>query len=113
LYAGGLVFQPLSLPLFEHVYGRHGASKAPPSLLAEVTEYRQLADESIVVLSQVLAADITFGYSTSFCRLQNVNGVDIKNIYHLAAVCDNCTEEFLQFDLDHGAHASDLPRLDK
>ena len=51
--AGGLVFQPLSQPLLEHFYGRHVASKAPPSLLAEVSEFRQSGDESVVVLSQV------------------------------------------------------------
>lgn len=88
--------------MLEHVYGRHALSKAPPSLLAEFKKYRQLEDESIVVLSQVLAADLTVGYSTSFCRLKNVNGVDIRNIYHLAEICDNCTDEFVQFVLDHG-----------
>ena len=51
--AGGLVFQPLSQPLLEHFYGRHVASKAPPSLLAEASEFRTTPDESIVVLSQV------------------------------------------------------------
>lgn len=52
--AGGMVFQPLSQPLLEHYYGRHVASKAPPSLLAELSQFREHVDESIVVLSQVL-----------------------------------------------------------
>lgn len=51
--AGGMVFQPLSQPLLEHYYGRHVASKAPPSLLAELSQFREHVDESIVVLSQV------------------------------------------------------------
>jgi PDZ domain len=98
-----LVFQPLSQPLLEHFFGRHVASKAPPSLLAEASEFRGSPDESIVVLSQVLAADITFGYHSSFCRLKSVNGIEIQNIYHLAEVCDNCTDEFVQFDTINSA----------
>jgi PDZ domain len=47
------VFQPLSQPLLEHYYGRHVASKAPPSLLAELSQFREHVNESIVVLSQV------------------------------------------------------------
>ena len=100
LRAGGLVFQPLSQPLLEHFYGRHLPSKAPPSLLAEVTEFRTHVDESIIVLSQVLAADTTFGYHNQFCRLHAVNGTAIRNIYQLARVCDTCTTEFVQFDIE-------------
>ena len=100
LVAGGLVFQPLSQPLLEHFYGRHLPSKAPPSLLAEVTEFRTHVDESIIVLSQVLAADTTFGYHNQFCRLHAVNGTAIRNIYQLARVCDTCTTEFVQFDIE-------------
>jgi PDZ domain len=105
------VFQPLSQPLLEHFYGRHVASKAPPSLLAEASEFRASPDESIVVLSQVLAADITFGYHSSFCRLKTVNDVEIENIYHLAEVCDNCTDEFVRFDMDRSAPPPSLDVL--
>lgn len=94
------MFQPLSQPLLEHFYGRHLPSKAPPSLLAEVSEFRRHVDESIVVLSQVLAADTTFGYHNQFCRLNSVNGTAIRNIYQLAHVCDTCTTEFVQFDIE-------------
>ena len=52
---------------------------------------------------QVLAADVTFGYHSSFCRLKSVNKIEIQNIYHLAEVCDTCTDEFLQFDMDRSA----------
>jgi hypothetical protein len=48
---------------------------------------------------QVLAADVTFGYHCQFGRLNSVNGVNIMNIYQLANVCDNCTSEFVIFDL--------------
>jgi hypothetical protein len=49
------VFQPLSQPLLEHYYGRQAAAKAPPALLAELSQFREHVDESIVVLSQVPA----------------------------------------------------------
>lgn len=47
---------------------------------------------------------MTFGYHSSFCRLKSVNKIPIQNIYHLAEVCDQCTDEFLQFDMDRSAH---------
>lgn len=97
------MFQPLSQSLLQHFYGRHVASKAPPSLLAEISEFREEPNESIVILSQILAADVTFGYHSSFCRLKSVNGVGIENIYHLARVLDACTDEFVQFDMDRSA----------
>lgn len=53
------MFQPLSQPLLEHYYGRHVASKAPPSLLAELSQFREHVDESIVVLSQARSLPVS------------------------------------------------------
>ena len=103
------MFQPLSQSLLQHFYGRHVASKAPPSLLAEVSEFRAEPNESVVILSQILAADVTFGYHSSFCRLKSVNGIEIENIYHLARVLDECQDEFVQFDMDRSARPTLCP----
>jgi hypothetical protein len=47
------VFQPLSLHLLQDYYGKHFQSRSPPSLLAEVSEFPEDHDKSIVVLTQV------------------------------------------------------------
>lgn len=99
---GGLVFQPLSQLLLEHFFGCNMRSRAPASLLAYIANFRPRRNESVVVLSQVLASDLTFGYVGSFQQCVSVNGVKIKNLYHLARLLDGSTEDFIKFDLEHG-----------
>jgi PDZ domain len=53
---------------------------------------------------QVLAADLTFGYHSGFVALVSVNGEQVTNIYHLAALCDCSQSEYMHFELTRGAH---------
>ena len=46
----------------ERVAGLNWRKLAPVPILALVTEYCELPDEQVVVLFQILAAEINFGY---------------------------------------------------
>lgn len=48
--------------------GHHWRKLAPVQILALVAEYREREDEQVVVLFQVLAAEINFGYKFQTVR---------------------------------------------
>ena len=51
------------------VTGNQWRKHAPVQILALVAEYRERVDEQVVVLFQVLAAEINFGYKFQTVRL--------------------------------------------
>lgn len=58
--------------------------------------------EQVVVLSQVLAAEINLGYE-EVCNTQvkSVNGVTVKNLKHLVELVTACQDKYLRFDLEY------------
>ncbi|BDA41920.1 Protease Do-like 10, mitochondrial [Coccomyxa sp. Obi] len=100
---GGLVFVPLSIPFLEHAYGGHAWRKlAPVQILALVAEYRERPDEQVVVLFQVLAAEINFGYKFQTVRCQTFNGEEVRNLARLAELVDSCEDKYMKFGLEGG-----------
>ncbi|EIE25461.1 trypsin-like serine protease [Coccomyxa subellipsoidea C-169] len=100
---GGLVFVPLSIPFLEHAYGGHAWRKlAPVQILALVAEYRERPDEQVVVLFQVLAAEINFGYKFQTVRCESLNGEEVRNLARLAELVDSCTDKYMKFGLEGG-----------
>eukprot|EP00891_Asterochloris_glomerata_P000822 jgi/Astpho2/822/e_gw1.00016.51.1_t len=94
---GGLVFVPLSIPFLEHAYGgeacQHRWRKlAPVPILAQVTEYMERPDEQVVVLFQILAAEINFGYKFQCVRCEAFNGIELHSLEQLAREVDSCTQ---------------------
>ena len=54
------------------------------------------------MLSQVLACDATLGYEElNNIRVKTFNGVDVRNLRHLAEMVYRCEERFLRFDLEY------------
>eukprot|EP00803_Ostreobium_quekettii_P002645 evm.model.scf_1356.3 EVM.evm.TU.scf_1356.3 scf_1356:20076-25448(-) len=111
---GGLVFVPLSIPFLEHAYGtRKWRQLSPIPLLGMITEYRSFADEQVVVLVQVLASELNFGYNFSTMHCHSFNGMKLHNLQHLAQLVDTCTDRYLKFSLEsgeihhHGQRAND------
>jgi hypothetical protein len=47
----------------------------------------------VVVLSQVLAAEINFGYKFQTIRVMEFNGEVVKNLRHLAEMVDTTQEK--------------------
>jgi S1-C subfamily serine protease len=104
---GGLIFTVLSEPFLRHRFtrGRQCAhyGSAPPRLTFHWETYarREFSGHQIVVLTDVLADVITQGLtSLSNRRLLSFNGQEIRNLKHLIDMVDNCSDEWLQFDLE-------------
>lgn len=98
---GGCVFCPLSLPFLEAVLGVKWRSGGPPALLALLAKYRSESGQQVVVLSQVLASDVNFGYQRLSCvRCLTFNGTPLHNLAHLVQLVDGCDSDFMRFGLE-------------
>merc|ERR1719195_2377475 len=73
--------------------------KAPVEMVHWATmEHAEFPGQQLVVLSQVLAHELTLGYE----RLENVllwtvNGTRVRNLRHVRELIDACTEGYLRF----------------
>ncbi|XP_021718987.1 protease Do-like 9 [Chenopodium quinoa] len=60
----------------------------------------QSEDEDLVVISQVLVADINIGYEgLANVQVHAVNGNPVKNLKSLVNMVESCNDEYLKFDL--------------
>lgn len=103
LTIAGLVFVVLSLPYIDDEMGGLGSESRVPSSFLELlgTGWKEHDDHQVVVLSQVLSAEINVGYEGVVqSRVFKFNGVQVRNLNHLAKMVDECQEEFMRFDLD-------------
>jgi len=100
---GGVVFVPLTLQYLMHEFGKRYYEKAPNALLAAIDErFQSQAGEEVVVLSQMLASDITSGYDgIRNIRVERVNGARVSSLAELAARVEACSDDFLVFGLAH------------
>ncbi|XP_052195218.1 protease Do-like 9 isoform X2 [Diospyros lotus] len=100
---GGFVFTAVSLPYLRSEYGRDYEFDAPVKLLDKLLHaMAQSADEQLLVVSQVLAADINVGYEDIVnTQVLAFNGKPIKNLKTLARMVESCDEEFLTFELEY------------
>jgi hypothetical protein len=102
VYAG-LVFQPLTQPYLVQEWGKEWRQRAPIKYL-EATFYglKQLPEEEVVILSQILSSDFTVAfkkYEGYICK--RFNRTTVKNMQHLVAMVESNQEPFLRFDLDN------------
>ncbi|KAG7588987.1 PDZ superfamily [Arabidopsis suecica] len=64
--------------------------------------------EQIVIISQVLEADVSVGYANlTDLQVKKVNGVQVENLKHLCQLIEGCCSEDLRLDLE-GAFAITL-----
>lgn len=99
----GFVFTTVSVPYLRSEYGKDYEYEAPVKLLDKLLhEFRQSPDEQIVVVSQVLVADINIGYEEIVnTQVLAFNGEPVKNLKSLASMVEKCNDEFLKFDLEY------------
>lgn len=99
----GLVFTPVVQPFLESEYGSDYEFDSPVRILDKLLHGQaEYGDQQVVVLAQVLAHDVNIGYEdTTNTQVLRVNGVQIRNLRHLALLVDSCTEPYLRFDLEH------------
>ncbi|KAF3437081.1 hypothetical protein FNV43_RR19834 [Rhamnella rubrinervis] len=99
----GFVFTTVSVPYLRSEYGKDYGYEAPVKLLDKLLHsLPQSPDEQLVVVSQVLVADINIGYEDIVnTQVHALNGKPVKNLKNLAAMVESCNDEFLKFDLAH------------
>jgi len=98
----GLVFQSLTQPFLSAEWGKEWQQKAPVRFVEKALyAAKDFADQEIVILSQILAADINVTYQQYVPNVvTHVNRVPIRNLRHLVELVDKNTAPFLRFDLE-------------
>lgn len=93
----------VSVPFLRSEYGKDYEFDAPVKLLDKhLHAMAQSPDEQLVVVSQVLVADINIGYEELVnTQVLAFNGKPVNNLKQLATMVEDCKEEFLKFDMDY------------
>ncbi|XP_061338610.1 protease Do-like 9 isoform X2 [Gastrolobium bilobum] len=99
----GFVFTTVSVPYLRSEYGKEYVYEAPVKLLDKLLHsLPQSPDEQLVVLSQVLVADINIGYEDIVnTQVLAFNSKPVKNLKSLASMVESCDDEYFKFDLDY------------
>lgn len=100
----GLVFTPVTVPYLRAEYGKEYEYEAPVKLLDRLLHGQvDHPDAQIVVLSQVLAADVNIGYEDIVnTSVLAINGSPVRNLRELVQLVEKCKDPFLRVDLDYG-----------
>ena len=99
----GLVFTTVCVPYLKSEYGKDYDYDAPVKLLDRMMhDMVKEPGQNVVVVSQVLAADINIGYEEIVnTMVKGFNGKPVNNLKQLAKMVEACKEEYLRFELDH------------
>eukprot|EP01091_Cochliopodium_minus_P010248 TRINITY_DN2672_c0_g1_i1.p1 TRINITY_DN2672_c0_g1~~TRINITY_DN2672_c0_g1_i1.p1 ORF type:complete len:509 (-),score=124.22 TRINITY_DN2672_c0_g1_i1:465-1991(-) len=102
---GGIVFVPVSVPLFEEWFDDKWKSKVRLELLQMYYNDQPTSqDDQIITISHILSSNINHGYDNFAHQvLDSVNDIKISNMKQLATVVDqilsNPDEKFIRFKL--------------
>jgi len=97
----GLVITAVTVPFLRSEFGEEWDCEAPVELVKVVSDSRaEFEGEQLVVLTQVLAHELTMGYD----RLENmllvtINGTKVKHLRHVMELVETCAGEYLRFGL--------------
>lgn len=99
----GLVFTPVTVPYLRSEYGKEYDFDAPVKLLDKLMHaMADRADQQVVVLAQVLAAEINIGYEEIInTQVTHVNGQRVMNLRHLVQLVESCKQKYIELDLDY------------
>ncbi|KAK9925241.1 hypothetical protein M0R45_033570 [Rubus argutus] len=97
----GFVFTAVTVPYLRSEFGN--LFDVPIKLLDKhLHAMAQSIDEQLVVVSQVLVADINIGYEDIVNnQVLDFNGKPVKNLKSLANMVENCNDEYLKFSLEY------------
>ena len=99
---GGVVFVPLTVNYLQSL-GPEWYRDAPPRLLAALGDVPEAAGQQVVVITQVLAAELNEGYHDVAGRVvSEVDGTRPRNLRHLVALLDKGASELLSITCDGG-----------
>lgn len=101
IYAG-MVFQVLTQPYLSQEWGKEWQQKAPVRFVEKALyAAKDKAEQEIVILSQILAADINVTYQQYVPNIvTHVNNVPINNLRHLVELVESNKESYLRLDLE-------------
>jgi hypothetical protein len=97
-----VVFVPLTVNYLQSL-GPEWYRDAPPRLLAALDDVPEVPGQQVVVIAQVLAAEINEGYHEVAGRVvTEVDGTRPRNLRHLAAMLEKGASELLSITCDGG-----------
>jgi len=101
LIVAGLVFTTLSVPFLRSEFGEEWDCEAPIEIVHRVMNQKAMGkDEEIVVLTQILAHDLTVGYEDlENVLLETVNDEKVRNLRQVWDIISACSDEYLRFGL--------------
>jgi S1-C subfamily serine protease len=101
LILAGLVFTTLTVPFCRSEFGDEWDCEAPVEFVHRVMHERaEFKGQQLVVLTQVLAHDLTVGYEDlENVLLEKVNNEPVRNLRHLQEMADSCTSEYIRLSL--------------
>ena len=98
----GIVFTAVCVPYLRSEYGKDYDYDAPLRLLHRMMhEHKEQPGDQVVVVSQVLSADINIGYEDIVnIIVSGVNGKPVRNLKSLVDMVETCTDEYIKLELD-------------
>jgi len=98
----GMVFQVLTQPFLAQEWGKEWQQKAPVRFVEKALyAAKDKPDQEVVILSQILAADINVTYQQYAPNIVvQVNNVPIANLRHLVELVESNQSPFLRLDLE-------------
>ncbi|KAI3946457.1 hypothetical protein MKX01_017673 [Papaver californicum] len=98
----GFVFTVVSIPFLHSEYGNEQHNFPVKLLDKHLYGMAQSEDEQLVIISQVLVADINIGYEDIVNEeVLAFNGHPVKNLKRLASMVENCVDAYLKFELNY------------
>lgn len=103
MIVAGLVFTTLSVPFLRSEFGEEWDCEAPVEIVHRILNQRaQSKGEELVVLTQVLANDLTIGYEDlENVLLHKINDTPVHNLRHVMELIDGCTDKYLRFQFQN------------
>lgn len=101
IYAG-MVFQVLTQPYLSQEWGKEWQQKAPVRFVEKALyAAKDKPDQEVVILSQILAADINVTYQQYVPNiLTHANNTPIRNLRHLVELVEANNSPFMRLDLE-------------
>ena len=99
----GIVFTAVTEPYLQSEYGHDYDSSAPVKILNDLFHgHKEVLDQEVVVVSQVIACEATMGYEEVFnVPVKAFNGQTIRSLRHLVELVQANTEPYLKFDVEY------------
>ncbi|MGB0582483.1 MAG: PDZ domain-containing protein, partial [Limisphaerales bacterium] len=108
LVVGGLLFQPLTVPLLE-IYGESWQSRAPYQLTSRVDNSPSAKRSGLVVCTMVIPDPFNLGYQDlRFVVLDKVNGQSISDLGDIREALKNPEDGFHNISFTKGSRVENI-----